>query len=332
MVNQRVKQENLMPVIDEGWWTSVLAEENRIAPRGVYQRAEAKPPQNRADGRVVPVHDSKVVASPAEKESAADWNHLKDLYMRDQIVDLKVSGFNRGGLLVEGDDLYGFVPFSHLVDLAGKVENGARDHDLESYIGRTLRLKVIECVPEDGRVVFSERAAQSEAGRRTEIFNSLQSGQNVTGIVTNITDFGVFVDLGGVEGLIHISELSWGRVSHPTSIVKMGSTIDVQVLELSPERCRVALSLKRMQPNPWANAAANFPEGSVQPATISSVLSYGVFARLDAGVEGLIHASEIPQAEGRSLKDILAEGERVQVRILQLDPAHQRMGLSMKLE
>jgi small subunit ribosomal protein S1 len=336
MVNQRVKQENPMPVIDEGWWASVLAEESQIFPRVGSQRAEprveTKPAQPRVVAREVPGQEAKKPAPPAEKEIVADWNHLKDLYMRDEIIDLEVTGYNRGGLLVEGNGLYGFVPFSHLVELAGKPENGSRNHDLESYIGRSLHLKVIECAPEDGRVVFSERAAQSESGRRTEIFQSLQSGQNVKGVVTNITDFGVFVDLGGVEGLIHISELSWGRVSHPTSIVKMGSSIDVQVLELSPERCRVALSLKRMQPNPWIDAERVFPQGSIQPATITSVLSYGVFARLDAGVEGLVHASEIPQTDGKSVKEVLSAGQHVQVRVLHLDPAHQRMGLSMRLE
>jgi small subunit ribosomal protein S1 len=190
---------------------------------------------------------------------------------------------------------------------------------------------VIECVPEDERVVFSERAAQSEPGKRAELFSALQPGQNVKGVVTNITDFGVFVDLGGVEGLIHISELSWGRVMHPSHIVKMGSAIDVQVLDLAPERCRVALSLKRLLPNPWQNAAVDFPKGCVKPATITSVLSFGAFARLDAGVEGLIHASEIPMEDGKSLKEILSEGQAVQVRVLHLDPAHQRMGLSMRL-
>jgi small subunit ribosomal protein S1 len=160
----------------------------------------------------------------------------------------------------------------------------------------------------------------------------LQPGQNIKGVVTNITDFGVFVDLGGVEGLIHISELSWGRVLHPNHIVKMGSTLDVQVLELAPERCRVALSLKRLLPNPWQNASVEFPKGCVKPAVITSVLSFGAFARLDAGVEGLIHASEIPLEEGASLKESLSEGQVVQVRVLHLDPAHQRMGLSMRLE
>ncbi len=332
MSNQKAGQENPMPLIDEGWWTSVLAEESRVSSRAVGNHrgevsGEVRSAQNRG------LREAKESASQSVvKELISDWNHLKELYTQDQIIDLKVTGHNRGGLLVEGSGLCGFVPFSHLVDLAGKAEDVNRDHDLEAYVGRMLHLKVIECVPEDGRVVFSERAAQSESGRRTEIFGALLPGQSVQGVVTNVTDFGVFVDLGGVEGLIHISELSWGRVSHPTSIVQMGSTIDVQVLDLSPERCRVALSLKRLQANPWANAAVEFPEGSVHSATITSVLSFGAFARLDAGVEGLVHASEIPQLNGGLLKDILSAGQSVQVRILHLDPAHQRMGLSMRLE
>ena len=329
MVGQKSNQENQMPEIDEGWWSSVLAEEGRNSthpqPRSAGNRSEvrneAKPVNGKSEAG--DLHDKKVVVN---------WEQVKEMYMRDQIVDLFVTGHNRGGLLVEGNGLYGFVPFSHLVGLSEKAENPDRDHDLEAYIGKSLSLKVIECVPEDERVVFSERAAQSEPGKRAELFSALLPGQNVKGVVTNITDFGVFVDLGGVEGLIHISELSWGRVLHPIHIVKIGDTIDVQVLDLAPERCRVALSLKRLQPNPWQNASVDFPQGCIKSATITSVLSFGAFARLDAGVEGLIHASEIPLEDGKSLKDILSEGQAVQVRVLHLDPAHQRMGLSMRLE
>lgn len=328
MVGQKSNQENPMPVIDEGWWSSVLAEEGRNSTRP-QPRSAGNRPEVRSEAK--PAHGKAETSDPVEKRTIANWDQVKDMYMRDQIVDLSVTGHNRGGLLVEGSGLYGFVPFSHLVGLSDKAENPNRDHDLESYVGRSLSLKVIECVPEDERVVFSERAAQSEPGRRAELFNALQPGQNVKGVVTNITDFGVFIDLGGVEGLIHISELSWGRVLHPNQIVKMGSTIDVQVLDLAPERCRVALSLKRLLPNPWQNAAVDFPQGCIKPATITSVLSYGAFARLDAGVEGLIHASEIPMDDGKSLKEVLSEGQAVQVRVLHLDPAHQRMGLSMRL-
>ena len=320
--NQKRKYENPIPEVDEGWWASVLAEESRASGPAPIRPVTSKPE----------VGSEEAKQASSEKKVTANWTQVKDLYMRDQIIDLMVTGHNRGGLLVEGEGLYGFVPFSHLVDLAGKVELTERDHDLESYVGRSLRLKVIECVPEDGRVVFSERAAQSEPGKRAELFHALQAGQKVQGVVTNITDFGVFIDLGGVEGLIHISELSWGRVTHPSQIVKMGSTIDVQVLDLAPERCRVALSLKRLLPNPWLTATVDFPENSVQNGVITSVLSFGAFARLDGGVEGLIHVSQIPLAEGKSLRETLSDGQRVQVRILHLDAPHQRLGLSMKLQ
>ena len=315
MVNRKIGTESPMPVVDESWWESVLAEESRHSthvPDRLQTRQEARN-ELKEDIKITP-----------------NWVEVKELYLHDKIVNLLVTGSNRGGLLVEGENLYGFVPFSHLIEMAGQ-EMPDREKCLEAYIGRTLRLKVIECVPEDGRIVFSERAAQAEPGKRAELFNSMHPGEHVRGSVTNITDFGVFVDLGGVEGLIHISELSWGRVVHPNQIVKMGQVLDVQVLDLSPERCRVALSLKRLSVNPWIKIGTDLSVGQIVTATITSVLSYGAFARLDLGVEGLVHASEMPLAEGEAVKDILHEGQQVQVRILHVDASHQRMGLSMLL-
>src|SRR5512140_3086004 len=316
---QQEQDSNSMPVVDDSWWESVLAEEARH-PTHTPARSQARM-EPRTEGK----------ADDAPKVSP-NWTQVKELYQRDQLVDLKVTGCNRGGLLVEGPDLYGFVPFSHLIDMAGQVDLSEREKYLESYIGKTLRLKVIECVPEDGRIVFSERAAQAEPGKRSELFHSLHSGECISGTVTNITDFGVFVDLGGVEGLIHISELSWGRVIHPSQIVKMGQGVQVQVLDLSPERCRVALSLKRLAANPWTRIGSDLSVGDVVPATITSVLSYGAFARLEIGVEGLIHASEMPLAEGQAVKEFIEEGQQVNVRILHVDASRQRMGLSMHVD
>ena len=318
MVNRKNEVESPMPVVDESWWESVLAEEGRHATHAPV-RLQARP-----EARTEAKAEEPAKISP-------NWDEVKDLYLHDRIVSLNVTGCNRGGLLVEGENLYGFVPFSHLVDMANQVDAPDREKSMEAYVGKTLRLKVIECVPEDGRIVFSERAAQAEPGKRAELFSSLHAGEQIRGSVTNITDFGVFVDLGGVEGLIHISELSWGRVIHPNQIVKMGQMVDVQVLDLSPERCRVALSLKRLSPNPWIKIGSDLSVGQIMPATITSVLSYGAFARLDFGVEGLIHASEMPLAEGEVVKDFLHEGQEVQVRVLHVDALHQRMGLSMKL-
>lgn len=320
--NAKRRYESAMPSIDEGWWESVLAEERQHTP--------PRPLQGAAKARPVPL--SKVEAAPAAEALQTDWDMLKELYSKDQIITMKVTGHNRGGLLVEKDGLAGFVPFSHLIELAGREHETDRDMSLETYMGKTLSVKVIECVPEDGRVVFSERAALAEPGKRAELFHNLQAGLQVKGMVTNIMDFGVFVDLGGVEGLIHISELSWGRVSHPNQIVKLGEETSVQVLDISPERCRVALSLKRLTSNPWERAATEFPLGTIHNAVITSVMSYGAFARIDAGVEGLIHGSEMALGPGQTPREILFEGQAVQVRILHVDAAHQRMGLSMLLQ
>jgi len=319
--NTKRKYESPMPVTDEGWWESVLAEERQFGqPRPLQGGMKPKP-----------ILQTKTEPVPAVQVSQTDWDTVKELYSNDRIVELKVTGHNRGGLLVEQDGLSGFIPFSHLIDLAGKEQESDRDVSLESYVGKTLKVKVIECVPEEGRVVFSERAALAEPGKRAELFNRLQTGSHVKGTVTNITDFGVFVDLGGVEGLIHISELSWGRVSHPNQIVKLGEEINVQVLDISAERCRVALSLKRITSNPWERASVDFAVGTIHNAVVTSVMSYGAFARIEAGVEGLIHASEMVLEPNRTPRDVLFDGQEIQVRILHVDAAHQRMGLSLLL-
>jgi len=319
--NTKRKYENPMPVTDESWWESVLAEERQYAP--------PRPPQGAMKSK--PDSQSRAELQPTAPAIQTDWDTIKDLYSNDRIVDMKVSGHNRGGLLVEKDGVSGFIPFSHLIDLAGKEQETNRDDSLEAYVGKILKVKVIECVPEEGRVVFSERAALAEPGKRAELFHQLQTGSHVKGVVTNVTDFGVFVDLGGVEGLIHISELSWGRVSHPNQIVKLGEEITVQVLDVSAERCRVALSLKRITSNPWERASTEFPVGTIHNAVITSVMSYGAFARIEAGVEGLIHASEMTLEPNQTPREVLFEGQALQVRILHVDAAHQRMGLSLLL-
>ncbi|NOY98485.1 MAG: 30S ribosomal protein S1 [Chloroflexi bacterium] len=309
MVRQKRMLDNNIPPPDESWWASVLADEQSYLPRSNRR-------QPRPNERV---------------EASLDWEKAQALYHQDAVVALCVTGYNRGGILVEGDGIQGFVPYSHLVDVTTYASSDDREKTLSNYVGRTLNLKVIECVPEDGRVVFSERAAQAGAGRRSELFSTLRPGQRVEGEVTNITDFGVFVDLGGVEGLIHISELSWGRVGHPIQVVQLRQRMEVQVLEVSPERCRVALSLKRLFDNPWEKAEMTYNVNQIVPAKVTSIVPYGAFARLDDGLEGLIHASEMPLEPGVSVNDLLNEGQPVQVRILHVDASAQRLGLSLNL-
>jgi small subunit ribosomal protein S1 len=301
--------EKDFPVYDDGWWASVLAEEGSLSVQmtsNLQQKEEYSRP------------------SP-------DWERAMSLYHLDGIVELTVTSYNRGGLLVEGEGLNGFVPCSHLVDLPFQLNEDQREDALSAYLRRTLRLKVIECVPEESRMVFSERAARAEAGKRPVLFNTIQVGQHISGEVTNVTEFGVFVDLGGVEGLIHISELSWGRVSHPGLVCQVGQHVEVQVMEVAQERCRIALSLKRLLPNPWEFAQERYPVNKVVPAVVTALVPYGAFARLEEGLEGLIHASEIPLPPNKKVKDVLLQGQSVQVRVLQVESERQRLGLSMKI-
>lgn len=321
------------PQLDDSWWDSVMADENRHPlphrqPARPMSQTTPMPPRERVPpGEFRTTHGSVEPAKPL----VADWERARRIYDEDEIVALRVSGHNRGGLLVETDGLHGFVPFSHLVGMSALPDGEERDRFLASYEGRELRLKIIEYAPDEARIVFSERAARADAGCRNRLFSELRPGDRLSGEVTNITDFGVFVDLGGVEGLIHISELSWGRVVHPSHVTGLGQQLEVLVLDVSAERCRVALSLKRLQPNPWEQAEERHAIDSIAPAEITTLSSYGAFARLEEGLEGLIHASEIPLPADMTVKDYLTVGQKVDVRIIQLDSSRQRLGLSLLL-
>ena len=306
---------------DEGWWESVLADEERIS---AAHATRVQTPESAVTRKNLPSGETEA------EVPQSDWVYAESIYKLDQIITLLVSSYNRGGLLVENDKLHGFVPYSHLVEMTCQTDL-ERDNFLANYVGKELRLKVIECVPDEGRVVFSERAARADAGRRTQLFSSLRQGEIVSGEVTNITEFGAFIDLGGVEGLIHISELSWGRVVHPANVLKLGQHVDVQVIDILPERCRIALSLKRLQTNPWEFVSARYTTNDIIPATITSVVSFGVFARLEEGLEGLVHVSEMNLGSA-AVRDLYSEGQKVNVRILHIDSQHQRLGLSLKLD
>ncbi len=310
------------PPLDESWWEAVLAEDKEHSP----------PPQTHASSSVQPL-GKKAAAHPAPDAPWVDWELAEALFSDDSVCHLQVTGYNRGGLLVSSEGLQGFVPVSHLVELTGdRIDESVEDW-AETYTGRALKLKIIECDRERGRVVFSERAALAESGSRNQLLQHLRAGICVTGAVTNITDFGVFVDLGGVEGLIHVSEISWGRVRHPSDVVHYGEQLSVHVINVDQERSRVALSLKRLYPNPWETAESRYHPGLVTEAVITSIVPFGAFARLEEGLDGLIHISEVYQdSENASLDEMFFEGQKVQVRVLHVDAANQRLGLSTNIE
>lgn len=315
MVSESIKEElegGPQPM-DESWWAAVLAEEEK----------NGTPVEKPFPSESVTSH----------QQSKVDWEQARMIYDSDETISLEVVDYNRGGLLVEGPDLQGFVPISHLVDIECDSDDQSereREQQLSAYLASVMRLKVIECDPARGRVVFSERAALFEPGRRMQLLSSLQPEERIQGKVTNITDFGVFVDLGGLEGLIHVSELSWGRVRHPAEVVNVGDQVEVFVISVDRERQRVALSLKRMSPNPWETAEVRYHSGQEVEAVITSVMPFGAFARLEEGLDGLIHISEMGYSdEIVQPREVVSEGQRVQVRVLHVDASNQRLGLSL---
>jgi len=297
--------------LSEGWWSAILAEDECNSGSFVVDQLVKKKP-----------------GSEAQKDEI-EWDYVYGILSNESVVTCTVVGYNRGGLLVCHEKFQGFVPISHLDDLPGKESEEAREERLNQYIDCRLRLKVIECDSKRGRIVLSERAAQTEPGQRQKLLETLEIGNIVSGKVTNITEFGVFVDLGGVEGLIHISELSWGRVLHPGDCVKLYEEIDVLILQINREKCRVSLSLKRLQPNPWKLVYEQFPSGTVLHGTITQIVKYGAFTRLEGGVEGLIHISEMGIEHISSPWEVLEEGQQVDVEVVLVDPERQRMSLRL---
>lgn len=303
-----LSKEDRQQSIDEGWWESVLAEGTSD-----HQNFE-QPPKYKS----------------TSLSNVVDWDKIESLFKQDAIVTLRVNGYNRGGLLVEGDAIQGFVPISHLVEVPTMINEDDRQKYLANYIGRIIQLKVIEVEPTQERIVFSERAALAGEGKRKHLFDTLKPGDTVSGTVTNITDFGVFVDLGGIEGLIHLSELSWGRVQHPTDILQINQTIEAKVLNVSEKDGRVALSLKQLYANPWSQIHQIYNTGDITHATVTSIVKFGIFARLDEGVEGLIHISSMNiSGDENQIRNMFYPGQSIDVSILHIDPERRRLGLGL---
>ena len=243
---------------------------------------------------------------------------------------LVVSGANRGGVLVDWNGVQGFVPASHLREIPHSRDPQQRMAELADYIGQSLTVRLIEVDAEQKRLVFSQRAAHSEFRSPSVVLTSLKPGDVRRGTVTNLTSFGAFIDLGGVEGLIHVSEMSWDRVRHPTDVLRSGWEVEVYVLGVNPEEGRIALSLKRLRPNPWTEVESRYHVGQIVEGEVTNVVSFGAFVRLEEGLEGLIHISELAEGNFLHPRNVVREGDIVRVRVLSIDGANQRLGLSLR--
>jgi len=258
------------------------------------------------------------------------WMLAEKSYTQGDTLELRVVSHNRGGLLVDLGGLNGFVPASQLAAFPRNLADDARAQELARYVGNSLRLKVIELERARNRLILSERVVNPPVSRADRLLATIQPEQTCSGIVRNVTDFGAFIDLGGVEGLVHVSELSWEYVKHPSDLLTPGQEIQVYVLDVNREQRRIACSLKRLVPNPWQDLLSRVKPGDWVTGTVTSVVPFGAFVRIAHGIEGLVHTSEL--AEGRFFhpRDVVKEGQTVRTRVLEIDAIQRRIKLSLR--
>jgi small subunit ribosomal protein S1 len=258
-----------------------------------------------------------------------DWDQAEKLYTAKETVEGVVVGNNKGGLLVNFGQIRGFVPGSLLVN--AQFGGPHRPDRWAQMNGEKLRLKIIEVDRERNRLIMSERAVEDDMRQeKAKLLDDLKEGDTRQGKVTSLANFGAFVDIGGIDGLIHLSELSWTRVAHPRDVLKVGDEVEVYILSVDLDQQRVALSLKRLQAEPWSKVFEHYQVDQVVDAVITKLTDFGAFARLDDRIEGLIHISEITERNITHPRDALSAGQKVKVRIIHIDPERRRMGLSLK--
>jgi small subunit ribosomal protein S1 len=285
---------------------------------------------------VVDPEDSNgnLVLSFARAQEMNDWQLATQLQESREIYEGEIVGFNKGGLLVELGTLRGFVPISQLGPDRRISRKAPAADQLRSFVGQPMMARVIEVDRKRNRLILSERAASREIRevQRAAFLEDLQEGDIREGKVVNLTDFGAFVDIGGIEGLVHLSELSWKRVSNPSEVVALGDTVQVYVLNVDEERQRVALSIKRLETDPWSILDELYTVGQLAEASVTKLTKFGAFARLqdDYELEGLIHISELSEEHVQHPRDVVSYGDLVAVRIIRVDAEQRQLGLSLK--
>jgi small subunit ribosomal protein S1 len=263
---------------------------------------------------------------------AEDWIKAEKLLKSREVHEAEISGYNRGGLTVRFGRIRGFVPLSHIVGLPRRMGETERRARLKEMVGQMTGLQVIEVDRRRRRLIFSQRQAHRSYQRlqKQRLLEELTEGQVITGVVNSITNFGAFVDLGGADGLVHISELSWGRIDDPREVVKIGDEVEVRVLNVDLDRKRIALSLKQTGNDPWETVEQRYQENQLVQGRVTQVSAIGAFVELEPGVEGLLHVSELVGAPAVVPQEVLEPGDEVLVKIVRLERKRRRVGLSAR--
>ena len=339
--------------LGEDYWQALLQEDegraSAVSPveeDGDWRGPGAEPGMGQAKGEsgTVPCGTARCeeLTSSSEEEEGAPrldddeaqieraWQLAQASCENGEIWELEVRGYNRGGLLVQLNGLRAFVPASQLIDSPNHLEYEERDAELACRVGNGLALKVIDVDKAQNRLILSERAAISNEEREARLLAELNEGDVKRGRVTNLCSFGAFVDLGGVEGLIHISEMAWGRVNHPGDVLQSGDEVEVYVISVRREERKIGLSLKRLQADPWTTVEERYQVGQLIEGAITNVVSFGAFTRVEEGLEGLIHISELAEGNFLHPRNVVKEGDVVTAQIINIDSAKHRLGLSLR--
>lgn len=325
----------ILSIDNQGILVDVGMKSDGIVSRADLEKMEFIPDYQVGD--TVPVmilredSNGNMLVSISQAKQLEDWERAEELMDNEEAWEGKVVDANKGGLIVQFGHLRGFIPASHTTRLPRDLSEEDRRYQLKSMIGSSIVCKVIEVNRKRRRLVLSEREAQREyrEQRKEILLEELNEGDIVPGVISGMRDFGAFVDLGGADGLIHISELAWHRVNHPREVVSTRQKLDVYVLRLDQETKRIELSLKRLQPNPWADIENRYHVGQLVTGTINRVADFGAFVLLEGGIEGLLHSNHMQSAD-QDPRSLLNEGQQVLLRVVSIEAEEQRIGLSLR--
>ncbi len=277
--------------------------------------------------------NGNVVLSFKRAQEQMSWENVEKMIADEVVIDSKIIGFNKGGLIVGIGSLRGFVPSSQFSATRRSQSTGdTPEQRWQKMVGQPITVRIIEVDRERRRLILSERAANTEsrASMKDRVIGELEEGKIYTGRVTSLADFGAFVNLNGADGLVHLSELSWDRIQHPKEILEVGQEVQVKVINIDRDKKRIGLSMRALQDDPWKNRVEKFSVGQLVEGTITRLTKFGAFARLEGDIEGLIHISELSENRVEHPKEVLKEGDVKTLRVIRIDGEQHRIGLSLR--
>ncbi len=311
-----------------------------VVPASDLSRLDKNALAELREGTVWPVYilqpsdkDGNLLVSLSRAMQEKDWLIAQQVMEQNEMIEAKVASCNGGGLEVIFHKLRGFVPASAISSLPRNAFGEERKALLAAYVGQTLPVKIIEVDRKRRRLILSERAAHRRWQRehRKQLMDEIQTGDVRTGVVRSLANFGAFVDIGGADGLIHVSELAWFRVHHPSEVLKAGQKVDVKVLRVDKQRERIGLSIKRLLPDPWSRVQDDYRPGELVEAVVTRVVDFGTFVRLQrTGIEGLLHVSEMAEIRPDHPQSLVSPGDLLLLRVLRIDSERHRVGLSLR--